>query len=40
MSDSIRTIRVNTDPAYTVSIGGGLLASCGARLREITQLPM
>ena len=35
MFDSIRTIRVNTDPAYTVSIGAGLLASCGARLREI-----
>ena len=35
MSDSIRTIRVNTDPVYTVSIGGGLLVSCGARLREI-----
>ena len=35
MSDSIQTIRVNTLPAYTVSIGSGLLSCCGPRLREI-----
>ena len=35
MSDSIRTIQVNTSPAYEVSIGGGLLHTCGQYLREI-----
>jgi len=28
-------IRVNTDPAYTVTIGPGLLKECGTRLREV-----
>lgn len=34
MSDSIRSIRVNTGTHYTVSIGSGLLSRCGALLRE------
>ena len=34
MSHSIRTIQVHTAPAYEVSIGGGLLPTCGQRLRE------
>ena len=34
MSDH-RSIPVNTSPAYTVTIGPGLLAQCGRRLREI-----
>lgn len=29
-----REIRVNTNPAYTVTIGPGLLRDCGQRLRE------
>ena len=35
MSNSIRTIQVHTAPAYEVSIGGGLLHTCGQRLREV-----
>ena len=35
MSDSIQTIPVRTAPDYTVSIGPGLLTSCGQRLREV-----
>lgn len=35
MPNSIRTIQVHTSPAYTVSIGGGLLRTCGQRLREV-----
>lgn len=35
MSDSIQTIPVRTAPGYTVSIGPGLLTSCGQRLREV-----
>ncbi len=35
MSDSIQTIEVHTAPAYPVVIGGGLLAQCGRRLREL-----
>ena len=35
MSDSIQTISVRTAPDYTVSIGPGLLTSCGQRLREV-----
>ena len=35
MSDSIQTILVRTAPGYTVSIGPGLLTSCGQRLREV-----
>jgi len=31
-------IRVNTDPAYSVAIGPGLLRECGPRLREIVPL--
>ena len=34
MSDAIRIIQVHTAPPYTVSIGPGLLADCGSRLRE------
>ena len=29
-----KEIRVNTVPAYTVTIGPGLLKDCGPRLRE------
>ena len=32
---SIQTIQVHTSPAYGVSIGGGLLQSCGQHLREV-----
>ena len=32
---SIQTIQVHTAPAYEVSIGGGLLHTCGQRLREM-----
>ena len=32
---SIQTIQVHTAPAYGVSIGGGLLHTCGQRLREV-----
>ena len=35
MSDSIRTIPVRVAPAYEVSIGGGLLADCGPRLKPL-----
>jgi 3-dehydroquinate synthase len=35
MPNSIRTIQVNTTPAYEVSIGGGLLHTCGQRLLEV-----
>ena len=35
MSDAIHTIHVNTDPAYDVSVGSGLLGQCGARLAEV-----
>jgi len=38
MSDSIRTIQVNTTPSYAVSIGGGLLRHCGSALREMMNL--
>ena len=34
MQDSIQTIQVHTAPAYAVSIGGGLLHTCGPLLRE------
>ncbi len=34
MSDVIRTVRVHTDPAYTVSIGSGALKESGTLLRE------
>lgn len=34
MSDSIRSICVNTGTRYTVSIGSGLLSRCGTLLRE------
>ena len=32
---SIQTIQVHTAPAYEVSIGGGLLHTCGQCLREV-----
>ena len=32
---SIQTIQFHTAPAYEVSIGGGLLHTCGQRLREV-----
>ena len=35
MSNSIQTISVNTTPAYTVAIGGGLLSTCGQRLGQL-----
>lgn len=35
MSASIRTIPVNVAPAYEVSIGPGLLQTCGARLKPL-----
>ena len=38
MSDSIRTIQVHTRPAYTVSIGSGLLSQCGQQLRDVLPL--
>ena len=38
MSRSIRTIKVNTSPAYDVHIGSGLLRVCGEYLREIMPL--
>ena len=33
-----KEIRVNTVPAYTVTIGPGLLKDCGPRLREVIPL--
>lgn len=38
MQNSIRTIPVNTSPAYAVHIGSGLLRTCGAQLRELMPL--
>ena len=35
---SIQTIHVRTDPAYDVTIGPGLLAECGRRLKETVPL--
>ena len=35
MSDSIRTIHVNTDPAYDVLVGSGLLRRCGELLAPV-----
>lgn len=35
MSGSIQTVQVQTAPAYEVSIGSGLLACCGAHLRQV-----
>ena len=35
MSDSIHTIHVNTDPAYDVSVGPGLLGQCGQHLAKV-----
>ena len=35
MSDAIQIIQVHTAPPYAVSIGPGLLADCGRRLREV-----
>ena len=35
MQNSIQTIEVHTSPAYTVSIGSGLLRTCGAQLRQL-----
>ena len=35
MSNDILTVNVNTSPAYTVSVGGGLLHRCGEMLRGI-----
>ena len=35
MSDSIHTIHVNTDPAYDVSVGPGLLGQCGQHLETV-----
>ena len=35
MPDSIRTIQVNTSPAYAVTIGSGLLPQCGQQLRSV-----
>ena len=32
---SIQTIQVHTSPAYEVTIGGGLLMSCGQRLQSV-----
>lgn len=34
MQNSLQTITVNTVPAYDVVIGGGLLHTCGQRLRQ------
>ena len=38
MPNSIQTISVNTSPAYEVTIGGGLLHTCGDRLRQLLGL--
>ena len=35
MQNSIQTIQVNTTPAYEVSIGGGILHTCGQHLRKV-----
>lgn len=35
---SIQTIHVRTDPEYDVTIGPGLLAECGRRLKEVVPL--
>ena len=35
MKNSIRTIQVHTVPAYEVSIGGGLLHTCGQHLAQV-----
>ena len=35
MPNSIRTIQVNTTPAYEVTIGGGLLHNCGQLLKKV-----
>lgn len=35
MSSSLHTIPVHTTPPYTVTVGSGLLSSCGSRLREV-----
>ena len=35
MPNAIRTIQVHTAPAYEVSIGGGLLHTCGQHLQEV-----
>ena len=35
MQNSIRTIQVHTTPAYEVSIGGGILHTCGQRLCKV-----
>ena len=35
MFNSIQTIQVRTSPAYAVSIGPGLLRTCGQRLRDL-----
>ena len=35
MQNSIRTIQVNTSPAYEVAIGGGLIHTCGQHLRKV-----
>lgn len=35
---SIQTIQVRTAPAYDVTIGSGLLGTCGARLKEVLPL--
>ena len=37
MSDSIRTIPVGVAPAYEVSIGPGLLETCGQRLKPLLE---
>ena len=37
MSNSMQTIEVHTSPAYTVSIGSGLLDTCGTQLRQLMQ---
>ena len=38
MSDSIQIIHVNTDPAYEVTVGPGLLHRCGSRLAPVLGL--
>ena len=35
MANSIKTVQVHTVPAYEVSIGGGLLHTCGQRLAQV-----
>jgi len=35
MQNSIQTIQVHTTPAYEVSIGGGLLHTCGQHLQKV-----